>query len=237
MVYNHLHNFLFVHIQKNAGTAITQALLTIPGSEFIAPAHMRLRDLEFNINKKPLVFAVIRNPWSRLVSWYEMMLRKGVHNEFSGYLLSNQCANENPISFSKFIRRIDVIRETTNKEMVSRSSDKSGTISWSPDAYVKSLTFNQIDYLTNKHSRITCDMYLSFENLHRDWMCLLVTLDLDQSLLLNQQNVNPRLVDYRSYFKNQADVIWVANLYKRDIETFGFSFESPATKLDFLNRV
>jgi hypothetical protein len=237
MVYNHLHNFLFVHIQKNAGTAITQALLKIPGSEFIAPAHMRLRDLKFDADKKPFVFAVIRNPWSRLVSWYEMMIRKGIHNDFSRYLLSNHCTNENPISFSRFIRRIDVIQETSNAEMVSLSSDTSGSISWRPDDYVKSLAFNQVDYLINTHSGIACDMYLSFENLHRDWKLLITELDLDQSLLLKQQNSNPHLVDYLSYFKNQADLMWVADLYKQDIEAFGFSFQSSATKLQFLNRV
>lgn len=224
MVYNQKYNFLFIHIQKNAGTAITQALLKIPGSEFIAPAHMRLQDLTFRDDQMPFIFAVIRNPWSRLVSWYEMMMRKGKHNDFSEYLLSCEDTNRF-VTFSEYIRRTDVILETANNEVGNTTLDETGSVSWDPGKYEKSLGFNQLDYLTDRAGRFFCHKLIFFENLERDWLALLTRLGMAEHLPLMQKNSNPVAVDYSSYYDNQDDIDWVEKLYKTDIDMFGYSFE------------
>ena len=107
MIFNAEKNYLFVHIQKNAGSSITKLLLDQEGSHFVSPAHLLLRQVEFTYSQRPFTFAVVRNPWERLASWWAMMQRRGVHNTFSRYLLSNQ-SNGTPVNFSTFIRRIAV---------------------------------------------------------------------------------------------------------------------------------
>lgn len=48
MVYKATHNFLFVHIQKTAGTSLPRALSEVEESQFIAPPHLRLRDISLS---------------------------------------------------------------------------------------------------------------------------------------------------------------------------------------------
>jgi hypothetical protein len=224
MVYNSRYGFLFIHIQKNAGTAITKSLMQIEGSEFIAPAHLRFQDLTFKI-PKPFIFTSIRNPWSRLVSWYEMMKRKGNHNAFSSYLLDSR--DHQPSStFSEYIRKTLIIHETVFSELGGIGVDSKQHIYWDSTRYQKSLAFNQIDYLTDVDQNFVCDMFLYFENLENDWKILLKRLNLNPKHSLLLENENPRPIDYRAYYENSVDIHWVENLYKRDIEKFGYSFAS-----------
>lgn len=49
-----------------------------------------------------------------------MMLRKGGHNDFSRYLLAVDAGGYGGASFSRFIRRIEVIGETDRSELADR---------------------------------------------------------------------------------------------------------------------
>lgn len=79
MVYN--DKFLFIHIPKNAGSSMTQALMgQQPGcsknacSVFGEYPHYTLRDYEDEMGihfvNSLFCFALFRNPWERLYSWY-----------------------------------------------------------------------------------------------------------------------------------------------------------------------
>jgi hypothetical protein len=225
VIYNTKKNFLFVHIQKTAGTSISNALMKIFGSEFIAPAHLLFRDVEIS-GERPYVFTVVRNPWERMVSWYEMMVRKGSHNDFSRYLLYNdESQSPNINSFSSYIRRCQIIRETRYNEIGRAGVSSNRQISWDPNLYFKSLGFNQIDYVTDPDGRIMCDFVLRFESLEADWKKLLKNLDIGPTITLPRENENPFPVDYKKYYSSAADIEWIADLYARDVERFGFSFD------------
>jgi hypothetical protein len=56
MIINHKRGFIFVHIQKTAGTSITQALYQIEGSERIASSHSMIRMLDMDHYKDYFVF-------------------------------------------------------------------------------------------------------------------------------------------------------------------------------------
>ena len=114
MIYNSDKQYVFVHIQKTGGVSITEALLQQAGSRFVSPAHLQISALRFS-GSAPFVFAVVRSPWERLVSWFEMIKRKGVHNDFSRYLLE-PAPGRSLVSFSEFIRRTAVIEETAEPE-------------------------------------------------------------------------------------------------------------------------
>ena len=114
VIYHHQKNYLFVHIQKTGGTSISDALIKHAGATLISPAHLQLQNLEIS-GPKPFIFAVVRKPWSRLVSWYEMMKRKEIHNDFSKYLLEPSI-NKNTVTFSEFIRRTAIVKEQSLPE-------------------------------------------------------------------------------------------------------------------------
>jgi hypothetical protein len=222
MVYNAKYNFLFVHIQKTAGTSITKALLEIPSSQFIAPAHLRLKDITF-LKKKPFIFAVIRNPWDRLISWHEMIIRKGIHNDFSRYILSSISLKPNHINFSEFIRKINVIDEKSLSELGQSLIGSENEEFKIAERYLKSIAFNQADYLTDAEDLNNFNKVLRFENLEKDWADLVMQLKLPIRLSLTFENINPTPVDYSKYYSSSKDIKWVEELYYKDIQLFGYT--------------
>jgi len=220
MIYDPIKNYLFVHIQKTGGTSISDYLVRHTDGQFISPAHLRLRNIHF-IHKKPFVFAVVRNPWERLVSWYEMMIRKGVHNDFSRYLLQPGIS-ELP-SFSEFIRRTAIVTEGALPE-----SEWNGSLQLAqrdPMRYEKSLSFNQIDYLDDEGGHPAFDRVLHFENLETEFLALISELQLTTGpAKLAQLNSSNYASDWRSYYHHADDRDWVARLYAKDVTFFGFGF-------------
>ena len=221
MIYHPDKNYLFVHIQKTGGTSISEALMKHAGATFISPAHLQLQALEFS-GQRPFVFAVVRNPWDRLVSWYEMMKRKNIHNDFSKYLLEPS-SYENAVSFSEFIRRIATVKEQSFPERSYSTLD--GLKLNQSIGYLKSLSFNQLDYLTDKDGKKSYNAIIRFENLSSDFCRVLRPFHPNiHSDWLRRINSNPAYKNYRDYFLNTADRRWVAALYERDIECFKFVF-------------
>lgn len=210
-----------MHIQKTGGTAISEALIKHAGATFISPAHLQLKALEFSC-QRPFVFAVVRNPWDRLVSWYEMMKRKMIHNDFSKYLLEPG-SNGSPVSFSEFIRRTATVKEQSFPE-----SSYSKVDALNPKksiGYVKSLSFNQLDYLTDKDGKKSYDEIIRFEDLPSDFCRVLRPFHPNiHADWLMRLNTNPSNKNYRDYYLDTSDRKWVAALYERDIEWFKFVF-------------
>jgi hypothetical protein len=214
-------NYLFVHIQKTGGTSITMHLSEHFGTRFISPAHLQLRYLSFS-GPKPFIFAAIRNPWERLVSWYEMMLAKGIHNDFSRYLLEPDAGALTPC-FSDFIRRTAVIRESATPERLW--SGGKGLIYDEQQGYLKSLSFNQIDYLTDSLGQVIYDRIINFSKLADGFSAVMEELHPGEKLPeLIRLNARPMPRDWRSYYQSGDDRDWVARLYRRDIDHFGFDF-------------
>lgn len=225
MVYNAKYNFLFIHIQKTAGTSITGALAGLDGSHFIAPPHLRFRDIRLKSGARPFIFTVVRNPWDRLVSWYEMMLRKGGHNDFSRYLLGIDVEGKSNSSFSEYIRKTEVISETCRSELANAFLGSETAYMAIGPSYFKSIGFNQLDYIYDENNRICCDKVLRFERLEADWGELCVELGLPKGLVLPKKNANPHPISWRYYYSDLSDWEWVARLYERDIAHFGYRFD------------
>ena len=221
MIYHPDKNYLFVHIQKTGGTSISEALMQHAGATFVSPAHLPLHALEFS-SQRPFVFAVVRNPWNRLVSWYEMMKRKKIHNDFSKYLLEPS-SNGSAVSFSEFIRRTAIVKEQCLPESIYSNVDALKLKQ--SIGYLKSLSFNQLDYLTDKDGKNSYDGLIRFEDLASDFCRVLKPFHPNiRSAWLMRLNTNPTYKNYRDYFINTADRRWVAALYERDIDCFKFVF-------------
>lgn len=71
MPISHSHELVFVHIPKNAGTAITKA----KNLNFVMEGHHKWFDYKNILGEKKwekyYKFSVVRNPWDRLVSNYK----------------------------------------------------------------------------------------------------------------------------------------------------------------------
>jgi hypothetical protein len=201
MLVNKRYKFLFVHIQKTAGSSICDNLQELRGTKYLGRQHSFLS--HYKIPGGYFKFAFVRNPWERLVSWYNMMTYRKVHNDFSAYLLAN--AN----NFSEFLDCTDIIVETKDTFKMDKVD------------YVKSIAFNQLDYLTDRDGKIGVDFIGRFESLQDDYNKVMKAIGLPGK---NLKHINKYdRDDYRKYY-TEEDIEKVKCLYKRDIEYFKYTF-------------
>jgi len=201
MLVNKRYKFLFVHIQKTAGSSICDHLQQFRGTKYLGRQHSFLS--QYKIPSGYYKFTFVRNPWERLVSWYNMMTYRKSHNDFSEYLLTNSS------NFSEFLDCTDIIVETKD------------TFKKYKVDYVKSIAFNQLDYITNRDGNIGVDFIGRFESLQDDYNKMMKAIGLPERTL---KHINKyERDDYRKYYTD-GDIEKVFQLYKRDIEYFKFTF-------------
>ncbi len=203
MIKNDKYNFIFVHIQKTAGSSITDSLSKLEGNKRIGYYHSFIRNNKIDNIDSYFKFCFVRNPWDRLVSWYNMMINKNTHNDFSRYLL------ENSNNFSEFLNLTDVI----NEGMAHEYNDE--------NPYPKSISFNQLDYISDNSGNILVDFIGRFENLNNDFDYVMNKIGITNYHL---PHINKfKHDDYKKYYSDK-DIEKVYNMYKRDIDYFGYKF-------------
>lgn len=203
MIINHRYKFIFIHIQKTAGTSITNSLFELPETKHLHHPHSKLNTIDLDNYKDYIKFCFVRNPFDRLVSWYNMILQKGIHNDWSKYIL------ENSNSFSEFLDLTEVINETNSIELISEIE------------YPKSISHNQIDYITDKSGNIQSDFIGRFENINEDFAKISDMIGFKYLSLPYLNSFNHK--QYRNYYKD-SDIEKVYNLYKKDIDYFNYHF-------------
>ena len=195
------HNGLFIHIPKCAGVAVSQSLFAERTS-----THATIQDYlrvfseeEFNSLFK---FTFVRNPWDRLVSAYVFLKQGGV--------------NEGDRLWSeRHLSRFD------DFEHFIKSWVKKGNIE-------NSLHFKpQGRFLCRPRSlRPLVDFIGHFENLPNDFAAVAERLGISASLAKVNMTPNKR-DDYRSYYTDTTTNI-VSEVYRDDIEAFGYDFDKGA---------
>ncbi len=216
--------YLFIHIPKNGGMSIRQApqlkdrILTAARKRLKSPAysaavletmqasgdhpgfeHARLRDVKLCVRKANTPFAIVRNPWSRVVSRFT----------FSVDAMNDR---RSPADYSA--RDFEAFLEERHK--------------WGGKDYFWHRAirgwFPQHDYVIDEAGNIAVDL-LRLENLDDEFQRYFKVSD-----PLKRRNITNRpKKDYRSYYTPQTIQI-VADWYARDIDVFGFDFDTGATR-------
>lgn len=98
------HKLLFVHIPRTGGTSIAYTMQDIFGKPHRGvPTHRRIEDFEVNPSEY-FKFAVIRNPWAMVASWYQWHI---YHNAPQVEMETAAYAVEKPRSFG--LERMDYV--------------------------------------------------------------------------------------------------------------------------------
>jgi chondroitin 4-sulfotransferase 11 len=146
-------------------------------------------------------FAVVRNPWDRLVSCFSEKIRadgdeENFQNGVSKILLPFGGFHAG-MSFSEFVRRAASI----------------------PDRKAEPHWRSQFTFLVGRGGAIVVDRIIRFENLGSDLADVLGTSESDRlpHLLRSQRG------EYRNYYDQYTREL-VAKRWKRDIELFGYQF-------------
>ena len=216
---------VFVHIPKNAGCTIrlnpeinqyvidanpdthkskeyTKELLKTMNAigDHHGYSHARWRDFKPSLTSSYDSFSIVRNPWDRVVSRY-FFAKKTIEIE-----------KKNPIGYAD-ISSFEAFLEERHK--------------WGNKPYMWHRAirgwYNQADYVTDENDVIRCDI-LRQEKLEFDLKSYLKIMDMPRS-----RNVTGLNKDYRTVYTPQTIQI-VADWYKKDIDTFGFDFDTCATK-------
>lgn len=216
---------IFIHIPKNAGMTIRRspqlADKIIPASPNIHKSeqytqavlkhmnsigdhhgfeHARWRDLNPGVRMGYDAFAVIRNPWDRVVSRY-FFAKKVIEVE------KKEPVGKHKIdSFEHFLEERHEWGEM--KYMWHRAIR-----GW----------FNAYDYVTDKEGNLKCDM-MRFENLNEDLCAYFKIPEMSRA-----RNVTGLNEDYKTIYTPETIRI-VADWYQKDIDMWGFDFDSGAKK-------
>ena len=163
--------------------------------------HCRWKDLDSKYRESYPAVAVIRNPWSKLVSQY---------------LFGQKVFSEGNAS------RPSVTTETTFDEfLLLRDRKIQEPYNWHRTI---SAFHMQLDHVTDEAGNLRCDI-LRFEHYDEDTMAY---FGLDTPLIKkNITNTHP--VDYKTFYTKET-IDLVAEWYHHDIEFFGFTFDGSATK-------
>jgi hypothetical protein len=201
----------FIHIPKNAGEAVRDALFLQRDVSLSSPFHYRYVDVVDRVGRDLRYFAIVRNPWSRTASRYQFARQNAIHwpiDDPRRLYISRA-------SFADFVkdRRIFEIPEHPGQPWMGPMN------SW----------FNQLEWIRDDQGRIACDC-LRMECLNED-----LSLYLGRTLQLQRRNVTHAGYDYRSLYTDELAGI-VRDVFSEDIVHFGFTFEGPATRNVFAGR-
>jgi hypothetical protein len=197
------YQFIFIHVPKAGGISLQTALFGQTGL-----GHDSLADFQGDFSADEFIsffkFAIVRNPWGRLLSAFTYLKAGGRNAQDRAW----SAANLSDIrSFEQFV--MEWLREETLDSIAHFTPQSS--------------------FLRSKESRVSTDFIGHFERLPAAYQTIRGELATRGLLSLPEHlphlNVNPiEGMDYRTQFSTEAQRK-VANLYREDIELFGYKFD------------
>ena len=181
---------LFIHIPKNGGTSVQKET-----TNTLSFGHDRWKDVPRDIRYIYQSFAVIRNPWARMVSRYVM-----------GIPTSD--TNDHGTTWNTFEEFLETRHLWTDKQW------NDPIRSWN----------TQYDYVCDENDIVRCDI-LRLEYIDHE---LVSYLNLNTPYIA-KENVGEHTRNYQDYYNEQTIQI-VADWYAKDIDYWGFDFDTSATK-------
>lgn len=160
--------------------------------------HARWRDLRPDL-KETKAFAVLRNPWDRVVSRYF----------FAKKVIEVERKHDNSLA------------DVSSFEAFLEERHKYGNIEYLWNRAINGW-FPATEHVCDEEGNVRCDM-LRFEKLNED-LCAYLNL-INMSRARNVTNLNEG--SYKDLYNSKTIQI-IADWYKDDIETFGFDFDTGA---------
>ena len=197
--------FVFVHVQKTGGSAVTKLLKTELSDEEIRTVDKRHAPLGRILDKEPAladywIFGFVRDPWDRMVSWWNMIdvwrsryFRRGESLEGKGNEFWRHAAG-----YADF------------EEFVLRGTEELGR-----------LRRPQIRYLQARGRR--ADFIGRTETLADDVAAAMTHVGLSAEGLDHHNKGKRDPSKYRHYYSD-ASRKRVEEVFARDIREFGYSF-------------
>jgi len=192
---NDYYNMIFIHIPKNAGISIEEALFEKK------VGHKTIRQFQAHDAKrfeKYWKFTIVRNPYDRLVSAFHFLKKGGLHEIDKAWADSN-------------IGHID-----TFKEFVFLLKDKSFEYNITKWQHFRQQSF----YLKNFKNEIDIDYIAKFENLSEEFDYIKNQLSLKDQILQHKNKSSRN--HWSEYYDDKEMLEIVYRIYEEDFSNFGY---------------
>ncbi len=208
MVISDSVRLLFVHVQKTGGSTVDAALTEQIDDVRRIPELDRHAGLRRILAAEPALASYwtvgfVRNPWARMVSWHQMVLRMAQRAE-EGYEPAVARMKHNPFvrGASTHLREFDAF------------------VTEGPERF-RRLRMPQLAYLTTRTRR--ADYIGRQETLEADLQAMRARLGLPQVEVVSR-NVDQRPRPHYRDFYTDATRTRVGEIFAADIEAFGYTF-------------
>lgn len=205
MIYSRENRFLFVHISRTGGMSLRNFLYRqCPDLRSISPQHCSVLSAIEVLGDAYLAyykFAVVRNPWERLHSWYALMAKHS--NTAHTHAIADP---EHP-----HWRGFDAFLET----WLSMQRDHAGT---------RVLQLSQTAQLSDAQGKLAVDHIARFEHYDNEIKQLCRRFNWPEQAYTSL-NAGPDRLHYRHYYSAFGAELVAQNL-RDDVENFGYQFEA-----------
>lgn len=229
MLVSHRHRTIFVHIQRTGGNSVQRLFEALDPDLVEAVAvdpdkrrtkHCWLEDIAEALDPAIFAtytkFAIVRNPFDRLLSWYQF-LRDGGHAQDAGIVVRDP-GDALTTEQSELCDRIGdrVMRE------VRRHAESFAQFVQLPRDHADFSRFHacQLDYVS-LGGHVGVDVVLRFESLAQDFERLARRLGI--TARLPHRNASSREPGYRQAYDPELRALVEAR-FARDLAAFGYAF-------------
>lgn len=196
---NHSIKFVFVHINKTAGTSIEKSLPGCVRRRNVHPSANEYKQMLGENFKNYFKFSFVRNPWDKMKSFYLFRSR----------------------SRKQWMKQHNYGRLPTFEEFIKNMLDIPTEPYGSKITHTQRAS-NQLDWLTDENENILVDFIGRYETLQSDYEKVCNELKLP-SALLPEVNCSGG-THYSEYYTSETQEI-VATRFQRDIDFFNYNFE------------
>jgi len=216
-------NTIFVHIPKNAGTSIISTLADYCSYNDLSPPMHPMRKHEpilsyYNgINRQTFLkankFAVIRNPLSRIVSWYSYL--KDFWGDEDRLVELKQFPCYSGSCKEKFL-------STDFNSWVNELTNYSDNSSCSDNNCPFHITAPQHLFLIDRVGKVMVSSILRYEKLNEDWFDFSSSiLNTDKPPALSNKNVGIYNRDYLGHYSDKS-LKKIKSIYAKDFSLLGY---------------
>ena len=203
MIVSHQHKFLFIHIQKTAGTSVSKFLKNnIEDAQDYLRPHSPLNLVDNQIYLQYYKVAFVRNPFDRLVSWYSMIAK----NQKSFKAIQN---------IKNTVHKQVLMNSSTFSEFIFNCEHVTSNSGWKP------FHKNQVDYITDNNGRIDMDFIGKFESLDKDFQAITKYLNIQNITLPHVNRTDHK--DYRHYYTDETKKI-ITERFAKDLDYFQYEY-------------
>jgi len=199
---------VFIHISKNAGTSI----IASAGDHIVTAGHQIAAKWVAEHGRASPLFAVIRNPYDRVISEYVYRKRRHAAGERNPHL-----ANLDK-TFGDWV--VSTFREG---EFRTRAFFERTGIPFNPANMINDTLIwfiSQKCWLDGDNGEILADHILRYETLEDDWARFMAKYNF--SARLEHRNASPRLADPGAYYTAQTREL-VFEYFRTDFNVFGYA--------------